>query len=62
MQAQCGRSARAPETVVPTLFRFLVFLAVLAGIVFGGMIALVTFVEPQPREMTQTIPPTKLKP
>jgi hypothetical protein len=46
---------------VPTLFRFLVFIAVIAAIIFGGMIALVTFVEPQPREMTQTIPPTKMK-
>ena len=46
---------------MPTLFRFLLFVAVIAGILFGGMIALVTFVEPQPREMTQTIPPTKLK-
>ena len=48
--------------LVPTLFRFLAFLAIVAALVFGGMIALVTFVEPQPREMTQTIPPTKLKP
>jgi uncharacterized membrane protein YdfJ with MMPL/SSD domain len=47
---------------VPTLFRFLAFLLIVAAIVFGGMIALVTFVEPQQREMTQTIPPTKLKP
>ncbi|MGH6831001.1 MAG: histidine kinase [Methylocella sp.] len=33
---------------------------ILAGIVYGGMIALVTFVEPQPREMSQTIPPARL--
>jgi hypothetical protein len=32
----------------------------LAGIVWGGMLALVTFVEPQPREMTQSLPPSKL--
>jgi uncharacterized membrane protein YdfJ with MMPL/SSD domain len=47
---------------VPTLFRFLAFLVIIAAIIFGGMLALVTFVEPQQREMTQTIPPTKLKP
>ena len=46
---------------MPTLLRFLVFLAIGGGLVLGGMIALVTFVEPQPREMTQTIPPTKLR-
>jgi hypothetical protein len=33
---------------------------ILAGIVYGAMIALVTFVEPQPREMSQTIPPARL--
>jgi hypothetical protein len=33
---------------------------ILAGIVYGGMIALVTFVEPQPREMSQSIPPARL--
>jgi hypothetical protein len=37
-----------------------VIVAILAGLVYGGMIALVTFVEPQPREMTQTLPATKL--
>jgi hypothetical protein len=61
MRRKAGSDAGSPETPVPTLFRFLVFIAVLAGIIFGGMIALVTFVEPQPREMTQTIPPTKMK-
>ena len=45
---------------MPSLFRFLFVIAVLAGIVWGGMIALVTFVEPQPREMTQAVPPSKL--
>jgi len=47
---------------VPTLFRFFAILALLAAIVFGGMIALVTFVEPQQREMTETVPPAKLQP
>jgi hypothetical protein len=45
---------------VPSLIRFLVFVALLAGLVYGGMIALVTLVEPQPREMTDTIPPARL--
>jgi hypothetical protein len=45
---------------VPSLIRFLLIAAILAGIVYGVMIALVTFVEPQPREMTQTIPPARL--
>lgn len=45
---------------MPSLFRFLAVVAVLGGLVYGGMIALVTFVEPQPREITQTIPANKL--
>jgi hypothetical protein len=45
---------------VPSLIRFLIIAGILAGLIYGGMIALVTFVEPQPREMTQTIPPARL--
>jgi hypothetical protein len=45
---------------VPSLIRFLVVLGVLAGLVFGGMLALTTFVEPEPREMVQTLPANKL--
>jgi hypothetical protein len=45
---------------VPSLIRFLVIVGLLAGLVYGGMIALVTFVEPQPREMTQSIAPARL--
>jgi hypothetical protein len=41
--------------LLPSLFRFLFLLAVLAGLVYGGMLALVAFVKVQPREMTQTI-------
>jgi hypothetical protein len=40
--------------------RFLFIVGLLAGLVYGAMIALVTFVEPQPREMSQTVPPAKL--
>jgi hypothetical protein len=45
---------------LPSLIRFLVIVAILAGLIYGGMIALVTFIEPQPREMTQTLPANKL--
>ena len=45
---------------MPSLFRFLAVIAILAGLVYGAMVALVTFVQVQPREMTQTIPPSKL--
>jgi hypothetical protein len=45
---------------VPSLFRFLFIVGLIAGLVYAGMIALVTFVEPQPRDMSQTIPPARL--
>lgn len=45
---------------MPSLFRFLILVGLLAGLAYGGMIALVTFVEPQPREMSQTVPPARL--
>lgn len=45
---------------MPSLFRFLILIGVLVGLAYAGMIALVTFVEPQPREMSQTVPPARL--
>ncbi|MDQ6703302.1 MAG: histidine kinase [Pseudomonadota bacterium] len=45
---------------MPSLIRFLLIAGILAGIVYGGMIALVTLVEPQPREMIQLVPPARL--
>ena len=47
---------------MPSLLRFLVILAILGGLVLAAMVALVTFVEPQEREMTQTVPANRLKP
>jgi hypothetical protein len=41
---------------LPSLFRFLFALGVIAALIYGGMIALVAYVQVQPREMTQTIP------
>ncbi len=40
--------------------RFLILIGALVALAYGGMFALVTFVTPQPREMTQTIPPARL--
>ncbi len=41
---------------MPTLFRFLFFCGVIAVLVYGTMIALVTFVEPVERDVTVKIP------
>jgi hypothetical protein len=40
---------------VPSLIRFLVIVAALIGLVYGGMVALVDWVKLEPREMTQTV-------
>ncbi|MCO6051638.1 hypothetical protein NGM99_17780 [Mesorhizobium sp. RP14(2022)] len=47
---------------MPTLFRFIVTLAVLAALGYGAMIALVTFVEPRQRPMSDRIAPERLNP
>ena len=55
-------AARSRSVRVPTLFRFLATIAILGGLAFAGMFALATFVVPTPREMSVTIPATKLQP
>ena len=44
---------------LPSLLRFLFILCVLGGLGFAGMMALVTLVEPTPREMIQNVPPSR---
>jgi hypothetical protein len=41
---------------MPTLIRFVAFLLVLGGIVFGVMIGLVAYVNPEPHEISVRIP------
>ncbi len=41
---------------MPSLIRFIVIVAALAGLVYGGMVALVSTVKVEPREMTQIVP------
>jgi hypothetical protein len=45
---------------VPTLFRFLIVVAILAGLGFAAVFALATLVDPQPREITVPIPSNRL--
>jgi len=47
---------------MPTLFRFVIILGLIAAAVYGAMVALVVFVEPNPREMTIRVPNEKLRP
>ncbi len=41
---------------MPTLIRLIIALLFLAGLAYGGMVALVTLVEPEQREVTVRIP------
>jgi hypothetical protein len=45
---------------VPSLIRLLVTVGLLVGLGYGAMLALVTFVTPEPREIIQTIPASRL--
>ncbi|WP_157018521.1 histidine kinase [Mesorhizobium xinjiangense] len=47
---------------MPTLFRFLMTVAVLCAIVYAAMFALATLVEPNKGQMTVRIPAEKLNP
>jgi hypothetical protein len=44
---------------MPSLFRFLTVVAVIAGIIYGVIFSLANFVQPKSREMTVTVPPDK---
>jgi hypothetical protein len=45
---------------VPSLFRLIVTVGLLVGIVYATMLALVAFVTPEPHEITQTVPASRL--
>ena len=47
-------------TNMPSLFRFLFICAVLAGIVYGAMFALVLYVEPVERDVTIRVPAERI--
>jgi hypothetical protein len=43
---------------MPSLFRFLFLLGILAGIAYGAVFALANFVPLTPREISVTVPPS----
>ncbi|GLS30627.1 MAG: histidine kinase [Mesorhizobium sp.] len=45
---------------MPTLFRLLATLGILAGLAYGGMFALVKYVEPKKGEISVRVPVEKL--
>jgi len=41
---------------MPSLFRFLTVIAIIAGLGYAAIFALAHFVEPKPRDITVTVP------
>ena len=44
---------------MPTIFRFAMVAAVLAGLCYAAIYALATFLEPTPQEISVTVPPSR---
>ncbi len=44
---------------MPTIFRFALICAVLAGVTYALLFALATILEPAPREITVAVPPSR---
>jgi hypothetical protein len=44
---------------MPSLFRFIVVVAILFGVIYAGLYALAYYVDPKPREITVSIPPDR---
>ena len=47
---------------MPSLFRFAIICACLAGLAYGALYALATQLEPTPREVIVTVPPARYVP
>ncbi|SEL87635.1 hypothetical protein [Xaviernesmea oryzae] len=47
---------------MPTLFRFLIIMATLAGMIYAGMVALAVFVQPVERDVTIRLPAERVNP
>lgn len=46
---------------MPSLFRFLFVVGLLAGLTVGGLYVLASFFEPEPQEVTQPVPGVKIR-
>ena len=58
-----GRNKGAGDSEsMPTLFRFVITLCILAALGYGAMLALVILVEPNKGEMSERIPSDRINP
>lgn len=58
LDRQTDRTAGYP---MPSLFRFLVVATTLTAVAFGGLFVLATYFEPEPREVSKSLPGVKIK-
>lgn len=54
------KTARASREAMPTLFRFVITLCILAVLGYGAMLALVILVEPRTAEISERVPADRL--
>lgn len=55
-----AKQARASHEEMPTLFRFVITLCILAVLGYGAMLALVILVEPRTAEISERVPADRL--
>ncbi len=46
---------------MPSLFRFLVIVGLLSAVAFGGIYAMATYFEPEPKEVSKAVPGVKIR-
>ena len=46
---------------MPSLFRFLVIAGGLSAMAFGGLYVMATYFEPEPREISKSVPGVKIR-
>ena len=46
---------------MPSLFRFLVITGALTAVAFGGLYVMATYFEPEPREVSKSVPGVKIR-
>ncbi len=48
-----------PTDAMPSLLRFLAVVGLIGAVIYGGVFALATFVNPKPREISVVVPPDR---
>ena len=46
---------------MPSLFRFIVIAGSLSAMAFGGLYVMATYFEPEPREISKSVPGVKIR-